>query len=36
VERERPIVLAADVILGHDERAQRYITAYRERNAEAR
>ncbi len=36
VERERPIVLAADVILGHDERAQRYITAYRERNADAR
>ncbi|NPV07817.1 MAG: dihydropteroate synthase [Anaerolineae bacterium] len=33
--KSRPYVLAADVLLGKDEWAMRYITAYRERQARA-
>ncbi len=29
----RPIVLAADLVLGHDRRARRYTEAYRQRQA---
>lgn len=31
VARVRPIVLAADLVLGHDKHARRYIEAYRQR-----
>jgi 5-methyltetrahydrofolate--homocysteine methyltransferase len=31
VAKVRPIVLAADLVLGHDQRARRYIEAYRQR-----
>jgi 5-methyltetrahydrofolate--homocysteine methyltransferase len=31
VAKVRPIVLAADLVLGHDKRARRYIEAYRQR-----
>ncbi len=31
VAKVRPMVLAADLLLGRDERARRYIEAYRER-----
>ncbi len=31
VGKERPFILAADVILGRDKRSQRYIAAYRKR-----
>ncbi len=33
VAQVRPIVLAADLVLGHDKRARRYTEAYRQRQA---
>lgn len=33
VDKVRPIVLAADLVLGHDRRARRYTEAYRQRQA---
>ncbi|GAH56051.1 unnamed protein product, partial [marine sediment metagenome] len=33
VAKIRPIVLAADLVLGHDRRARRYTEAYRQRQA---
>jgi len=33
VAKIRPIVLAADLVLGHDKRARRYTEAYRQRQA---
>jgi hypothetical protein len=31
VAKVRPIVVAADLVLGHDKHARRYIEAYRQR-----
>lgn len=35
VAKIRPIVLAADLLLNHDNRARRYISAYRERKSKS-
>jgi len=32
VAKVRPIILAADLVLGRDKRARRYIEAYRQRS----
>jgi hypothetical protein len=33
VAKVRPAILAADLILGHDKRARRYIEDYRQRQS---